>query len=163
MEERKCNKHYCGITGWKDHSKSRPFTAVSASGKDWGIKEGPFYVAKCHSEKVARALASMLNEWQQWRDLAPRWIPVGERLPPIRQLAGDLGLAANTVAKAYKELEADGFVASNGRRGTVVLDPVEAAPEPVARQAADDFAATVRRLGLDPAAALALVTDALAR
>ena len=39
----------------------------------------------------------------------------------IRQLAGDLGLAANTVARAYRELEVDGFVRSTGRRGTVVI------------------------------------------
>ncbi|MEM8708526.1 MAG: GntR family transcriptional regulator, partial [Actinomycetota bacterium] len=45
-------------------------------------------------------------------------LSAGDRLPSIRQLAGDLGLAANTVAKAYRELEADGLVASNGRRGT---------------------------------------------
>ncbi|MEM9518454.1 MAG: GntR family transcriptional regulator [Actinomycetota bacterium] len=90
-------------------------------------------------------------------------LEAGTRLPPIRQLAGDLGLAANTVAKAYKDLEADGFVASNGRRGTVVLAPSAAAPEPVAQRAADEFAATIRRLGLDPATALSMVTDALAR
>ena len=90
-------------------------------------------------------------------------LDIGSRLPPIRQLAGDLGLAANTVAKAYRDLEADGFVASNGRRGTVVLDPAVASPSPVAQRAADEFAATVRRLGLDPATALSMVTDALAR
>lgn len=90
-------------------------------------------------------------------------LEAGVRLPPIRQLAGDLGLAANTVAKVYKDLEADGFVASNGRRGTVVLERSAAAPEPVAQRAADDFAATVRRLGVDPARALAMVTNALAR
>lgn len=87
----------------------------------------------------------------------------GTRLPPIRQLAGDLGLATNTVARAYKDLEADGFVASNGRRGTVVLDASVAAHEPVVQRAAEEFAATVRRLGLDPATALSMVTDALAR
>ena len=32
----------------------------------------------------------------------------GDRLPPLRQLAGDLGLAVGTVARAYRELEADG-------------------------------------------------------
>ena len=31
-------------------------------------------------------------------------LPVGARLPTVRQLAGDLGLAVNTVAKAYKQL-----------------------------------------------------------
>jgi DNA-binding transcriptional regulator YhcF (GntR family) len=90
-------------------------------------------------------------------------LDAGSQLPPIRQLAGDLGLAANTVAKAYKDLEADGFVASNGRRGTVVLDLAAAAPEPMAQRAAEEFVTTVRRLGLDSATALSMVTDALAR
>lgn len=48
-------------------------------------------------------------------------LPVQYRLPPIRQLAGDLGLAANTVARAYRELEVDGFVRPMGHRGTVVI------------------------------------------
>lgn len=45
----------------------------------------------------------------------------GERLPSIRQLAADLGLAAGTVARAYTELEADGLIAGQGRKGTVVI------------------------------------------
>lgn len=44
----------------------------------------------------------------------------GTRLPTIRSLASDLGVAAGTVARAYKELEAAGHVASNRRQGTVV-------------------------------------------
>ena len=44
----------------------------------------------------------------------------GARLPSIRQLADDLGLAGGTVARAYRELEADGIVATRGRHGTVV-------------------------------------------
>ena len=36
------------------------------------------------------------------------------------QLAADLGMAANTVARAYRELEADGVVVTHGRRGTFV-------------------------------------------
>ena len=46
----------------------------------------------------------------------------GTRLPTIRQLAGDLGLANNTVARAYRELLADGVLESRGRRGTFVRD-----------------------------------------
>ena len=90
-------------------------------------------------------------------------LPAGERLPSIRQLAGDLGLAANTVAKAYRELEQFGLVASHGRRGTIVLPPTGATPEPIAQQAAEEFVARIRDLGLDPATALAMVTAALAR
>ena len=44
----------------------------------------------------------------------------GSRLPAIRQLANDLGLAPGTVARAYRELEADGIVSSRVRHGTVV-------------------------------------------
>lgn len=44
----------------------------------------------------------------------------GDRLAPIRQLAGDLSIAPNTVARAYRELESIGVVVSRGRRGTLV-------------------------------------------
>lgn len=47
-------------------------------------------------------------------------LPAGSRLPSVRQLAGDLGVAAGTVARAYRELTAAGVVASLGARGTVV-------------------------------------------
>ena len=44
----------------------------------------------------------------------------GDSLPTVRQLAGDLGVAPNTVARAYSELQEDGWLASEGRRGTHV-------------------------------------------
>jgi DNA-binding transcriptional regulator YhcF (GntR family) len=47
----------------------------------------------------------------------------GARLPPVRRLAEDLGLAAGTVARAYRELEAAGVVETRGRAGTVVARP----------------------------------------
>lgn len=50
-------------------------------------------------------------------------LDAGAKLPSIRQLAGDLGLAPGTVARAYRELEADGVVCSRGARGTVVVGP----------------------------------------
>lgn len=48
-------------------------------------------------------------------------LAVGARLPPIRQLAADLGVASGTVARAYRELESDGIVATRGRHGTTVI------------------------------------------
>ena len=47
-------------------------------------------------------------------------LPAGTKLATVRQMAADLGLAANTVAKAYRELEADGVIETHGRRGTFV-------------------------------------------
>lgn len=47
-------------------------------------------------------------------------LPAGTRLPTVRSLAADLGVAAGTVARAYKELEAAGLVTTNRRQGTVV-------------------------------------------
>jgi DNA-binding transcriptional regulator YhcF (GntR family) len=45
---------------------------------------------------------------------------VGTRLPTVRALADELGLAVNTVARAYRELETAGLVETRGRSGTVV-------------------------------------------
>lgn len=84
----------------------------------------------------------------------------GAKLPPVRRLAEDLGLAANTVARAYRELEADGFVETRGRNGTVVRAQGDAA-EQQAQEAARAYADRVAKLGITPADALRFVTRAL--
>ncbi|MGO3763731.1 GntR family transcriptional regulator [Glutamicibacter arilaitensis] len=47
-------------------------------------------------------------------------LPSGSKLPTVRALATDLGVAAGTVARAYKELEAEELITSRRRAGTVV-------------------------------------------
>ena len=47
-------------------------------------------------------------------------LPPASQLPTVRRLAGDLGLAVNTVARAYRELELAGLVEGRGRHGTFV-------------------------------------------
>ncbi len=44
----------------------------------------------------------------------------GTPLPTVRQLAGDLNVAPNTVARAYSDLQNAGWLVSEGRRGTHV-------------------------------------------
>ena len=85
----------------------------------------------------------------------------GFRLPPIRQLAGDLGVAPNTAARAYRELESDGFVRSRGRRGTTIVGRALIEPSPA--PAIEQLVREARRNGLDGAAILELVTRAIAR
>ncbi|MFE2598920.1 GntR family transcriptional regulator [Streptomyces sp. NPDC059396] len=87
-------------------------------------------------------------------------LPVGYRLPTVRGLAEDLGLAANTVAKAYRALESDGVIETRGRNGTFVAAAGDAA-EREAASAAQAYAERARRLGLDRAAALAAAEDAV--
>jgi len=48
-------------------------------------------------------------------------------LPTVRQLAGDLGVAPNTVARAYADLADAGWLVSEGRRGTRVARKTPAA------------------------------------
>lgn len=78
-------------------------------------------------------------------------LPAGARLPTVRELAGDLGLAVNTVARTYRELETAGIVETRGRQGTFVArrDPTDAAMAAAARVYAD----TARALGVDSARA----------
>lgn len=47
-------------------------------------------------------------------------LPPGTRLPAVRALAERIDIAPHTVARAYKELEAAGIVATRGRNGTIV-------------------------------------------
>jgi GntR family transcriptional regulator len=89
----------------------------------------------------------------------------GTQLPPIRQLAADLGLAANTVARAYRELEVNGLVLSRVRHGTTVTGVGRAMPRAEVRrrleEAAQSYAALTRQLGVKPSEAEASVRAAL--
>jgi DNA-binding transcriptional regulator YhcF (GntR family) len=87
-------------------------------------------------------------------------LAAGTKLPPVRRLATDLGLAANTVARAYRELEQAGLVETHGRAGTVVTARAARVPAE-AQRAAQRYAEQTRALGLSAEAALDLVKAAL--
>jgi DNA-binding transcriptional regulator YhcF (GntR family) len=82
-------------------------------------------------------------------ELAP-----GDKLPTVRGLAQQLGIAPNTVARSYRELEAAGVVDTRGRSGTFVSgDRADSA----AREAAAAYVTTLRSLGRSRAQAIELV------
>nr|WP_197417522.1 GntR family transcriptional regulator [Mycobacterium sp. GA-2829] len=85
-------------------------------------------------------------------------LPPGTRLPTVRELAGQIGLAVNTVARAYRELEAAGVLETRGRFGTFVsrVDPADTAMA----SAAQAFVSTAKALGLDKSEALRYVEEA---
>jgi DNA-binding transcriptional regulator YhcF (GntR family) len=91
-------------------------------------------------------------------------LPVGSRLPTIRQLSKDLGLAGGTVARAYRELEADGVIATRGRHGSYVAEmngkAQRGVPNEALADAAQAFAVRARQLGADSKRALKLAQEA---
>lgn len=103
-------------------------------------------------EQVRRQVAALVAAGE---------LAAGEKLPTVRQLATDLGLAANTVARAYRELEAGGVVATHGRRGTFVSSSLVDGPASPAGEragsAAGEYVDLARRTGLSLPEAVRLV------
>ena len=101
-------------------------------------------------EQLRRQLADLIGSGV----LSP-----GDRLPPVRQLAADLGLAAGTVARTYKELELAGLVRSRRGGGTRVAPSAPASSTPVGalEAAAAAYLERARALGLTPDDAVATV------
>jgi DNA-binding transcriptional regulator YhcF (GntR family) len=102
-------------------------------------------------EQVRSALARKINNGT---------LAVGTKLPTVRQLAADVGIAPNTIARAYRELEEAGLIETRGRAGSFVGSSGDENRRR-ALEAAAIYAATVRALGLSPAEALAIVGAAL--
>lgn len=96
-------------------------------------------------------------------------VTAGTRMPTIRQLASDLGLAKGTVERAYLLLEADGVVETRGRAGTFLLDrrakrgtPTDVGLDAL-HEAADALAVTARQLGVGDTKVIEALRSALQR
>lgn len=124
--------------------------------------------------RIVIDLSTATPPYEQIQSQIASLIAVGElaqgtRLPTVRSLAADLGVAAGTVARAYKELEAAGLVATNRRQGTVVdgfrqaqtpaqTSPTASVPVPAEVMAAvDHLLVTAYTLGIDDKALVQLV------
>lgn len=115
-------------------------------------------------EQIRAQLASLI---------AVGTLPPGTRLPTVRSLAADLGIAAGTVARAYRELEQAGQLETGRRNGTVVAgtppspttagNPAPSSSAAALTAAVDRFITEGRRAGLDDGALLAIVRTRLSR
>ena len=81
----------------------------------------------------------------------------GDRLPTVRALAGELGVAPNTVVKAYGELQRDGVISSRPGVGTVISEDVRETAKEARVEALYERLATLVR----DAAALGVTEDDL--
>lgn len=79
----------------------------------------------------------------------------GQRLPAVRQMANDLGVATNTVVRAYRILERDGWITTSKRRGSFVASPLPAGGDRDGgiREAIEMFLAKAEALGYSSEAA----------
>mgnify|MGYP002724398285 CR=1 FL=1 len=84
----------------------------------------------------------------------------GQRLPTVRDLAADLGIAVGTVARAYRELERLGLVTSRRRLGTVVSTTKQLDTQTV-QATVEDLVRTARAAGMTDEDVLGLVQGTL--
>jgi DNA-binding transcriptional regulator YhcF (GntR family) len=111
----------------------------------------------CVDQHVAKPLFDQLRT-QIIDGIRDGKLPPGTRLPTVRELAGQMGLAVNTVARAYRELESAGMLETRGRFGTFVarVDPADNAMA----TAAHAYVSAARALGIDRAEAMRYVDAA---
>ena len=79
----------------------------------------------------------------------------GSQLPTVRQLAAELRVNFNTVARAYRILDEAGVISTQQGRGTFVLDPPPPEQAERLRQAAlegltSSYLADAERMGFTP-------------
>lgn len=70
-----------------------------------------------HAGPVYQQIAQLVK-----RGVATGRLAVGEKLPSVRELARELVINPNTIAKAYRELETEGVVESRRGAGTFVAE-----------------------------------------
>ena len=97
---------------------------------DRGLKE-PVY------EQVAHQIRQLIAAGA----LAP-----GMTLPSVRRLAGDLGVNLNTIARAYRLLEGEGFLSIRGRSGVRVAEPARVVEGPAHAKLLEQLRTTLARL-----------------
>ena len=124
--------------------------------------------------RLAVDLSSPTPPYEQIRTQIASSISLGElragaRLPTVRSLASDLGVAVGTVGRAYKELEAQGLIESRRRSGTVVaaqvpvdqLSTVDPATRAAVQEAIEQLTVLSRTAGLGPEITIDLLRSRL--
>lgn len=93
-------------------------------------------------------------------------LQAGDQLPTVRQLATDLRVNFNTVARAYRLLDEAGLISTQQGRGTYIwMQPSEAAAQRLRQENLESrmryFLSDMARMGYDPQEVQAVFTDNL--
>jgi len=94
------------------------------------------------AEPVYAQIARQIRSRVATGEIAP-----GTMLPPVRSVATDLGVNLNTVARAYRVLEEEGFLRIQHRSGAEVVAPKRGSGDRErADRLRDDLSATLAQL-----------------
>lgn len=107
--------------------------------------------AEAPYEKLRRGVIDLIEDGR---------LLVGERIPTVRGLAEALSLAPNTVARAYRELESEGFIETRGRHGSFIKAGPDAAMA-AAERATVAHVNALRAMGIGDEAMVALLQRAV--
>lgn len=94
-----------------------------------------------HGDAVYAQVAQQLRHF-----IASGVLQPGTAIPSVRQLARDLGVSLNTVARAYRLLEAEGFLVIRDRAGVTVSAPARTMAEEVRSELVGDLRTILARL-----------------
>jgi GntR family transcriptional regulator len=94
-----------------------------------------------HGDAVYAQVADQLRQLIASGTLVP-----GTAIPSVRHLARDLGVSLNTVARAYRLLESEGFLLIRDRAGVTVSAPAREMNEEARRQLVGDLRSVLARL-----------------
>jgi GntR family transcriptional regulator len=91
-------------------------------------------------------------------------LKAGDQLPTVRQLAADLRVNFNTVARAYRLLDEEGIISTQHGRGTFILGPASARDTKRLRkkelaQLAEYFVEEAEKLGFTPKEVRTIIED----
>ena len=98
-------------------------------------------IDRAQEDPVYHQVADQLRRLVASGDLVP-----GAALPSVRQLARDLGVNLNTIARAYRLLEGEGFLVIHDRAGVTVAAPAEEIECSARAKLLDEMRATLARL-----------------
>jgi GntR family transcriptional regulator len=88
----------------------------------------------------------------------------GDQLPTVRQLAADLRINFNTVARAYRLLDEEGIISTQHGRGTYIMSPSSTKSRQRVRQQhlvvlSEHFVEEAEKLGFEPDEVRKLIED----
>ena len=84
------------------------------------------------------------------REIASGTLAPGSWVPPVRELAGKLGISPNTVQRAMYEMERSGLIVSRGTEGKTITEDtarIESIRQDLARQTLEAFYREMGRVG----------------